>query len=148
MYKVVIHEDVKADAATLFPKDPVGFEWVFRFIESLDERPDLVGYLLKEGYEDNVINVDAVTQLMTCNVFRLKVKGLDLFFGEPDEATDASRWMKYRILYAPQHKLGALYILAVVVRSDDTYDPKNPRNVQLVQTCGRLGLSLGTHRLQ
>lgn len=145
MYALIIHDDAKDDLRALRLTDAGNIARLLVFLQELSRDAGLMDRLLDEGYEDEFIDVDAISRLRAFNLFRVKVRALDVFVGKPYDSQDSSRWLPYRVLYAPDHRWRRFYVLAVLKRDDDTYDPKSPRLQKLLQTHDRLGLPVYGH---
>lgn len=145
MYELIVHHDAIQDLRKLALRDAGNVARMLAFLQELAADADLLDRLLDEGYEDEHINVDAVSRLRAFNLWRLKVRGLDVFLGQPRDDEDSSRWLPYRALYAPDHRGRRIYVLAVLKRDGETYDPTSPRLRRLLETHGDLGLGRFGH---
>lgn len=144
MYTIAVHDDAKAHARVLLNSDPERIKQVLAFLQEVKGCPEVMERLFNEGYEDEYIHVDAVSVLQRrrFNVFRMKLRGLDMFLGCPDEWEDTSKWMKYRIFYAPDDKGRVVHVLAIVERTEDTYESNDPRIRRIQRSYEALGLPL------
>lgn len=146
MYALIIHDDAKVDLRELAARDKHNVARLAFFLRELAGDADLLDRLLQEGYQGEHLDVDAVSCLRAENIWRFKVRALDIFMGRPDDREDSTRWLPHRVLYAPDHRNRRFYVLGVLKRNRDTYEQTDPRMAKLLETHRRLGLQGFGHR--